>query len=606
MMFLPTRTRYSESAPYADSIDTIHEDIIDKNFNNQNYSDNLNSNQNLPNQNSISSDYNRNCPHPDPTCSHLQDMQLYLDQRGLQLVDSTPYSEPSEGVEYDHYDLSHRKRTNKCSLLNLGRRSQPFNNFAPPMCSSSFPANHTSPTNDLVDSAHTSNISNNANTITNSPSPQSNLLSPHSPSAGFSDSADEHDSDLISNISDSSPKRPTGIEILLLAGVHYNPVANDGSTNPQWIIVTCDPVLFKFAPLFYKPDNGPVIGALVPRGQLIVSSGQPILNSSAPCIYLTPEESANNRFVPSNIIDSQSIPKEPFSFDTTYEPQDLNLFVNHISNVFNDMHLRCYYQYNHYNVNQNSDVKINSYNQSNKVFNNLLMNRNVSNFLSNWSQNFSNTTNVFCNVNHSDKFCIQSLFSSNASVESHRVDVDSFCTTSKAQVQSHAVDVNNQAIASTALVQNHLVDVIQNNLSTQATVQSHAVDVRNQLISSTANVQNHSVDVIQNNLSTQATVQSHAVDVRNQLTSSTARVEHHHVDVSDKVINSIVEIPKFVVEVKDKVIPLSTLGEVPSLSTAVVQLANRILELTNNLSTQVPNSSSHTETSDSSVVSHDE
>ena len=33
---------------------------------------------------------------------------------------------------------------------------------------------------------------------------------------------------------------------------------------------------------------------------------------------------------------------------------------------------------------------------------------------------------------------------------------------------------------------------------------------------------------------------------------------------------------------------------------------NRILELTNNLSTQVPNSSSHTETSDSSVVSHDE
>ena len=76
MMFLPTRTRYSESAPYADSIDTIHEDIIDKNFNNQNYSDNLNSNQNLPNQNSISSDYNRNCPHPDPKCSHLQENKI--------------------------------------------------------------------------------------------------------------------------------------------------------------------------------------------------------------------------------------------------------------------------------------------------------------------------------------------------------------------------------------------------------------------------------------------------------------------------------------------------------------------------------------------------
>lgn len=66
------------------------------------------------------------------------------------------------------------------------------------------------------------------------------------------------------------------------------------------------------------------------------------------------------------------------------------------------------------------------------------------------------------------------------------------------------------------------------------------------------------------------------------------------------------EIPKFVVEVKDKVMPLSILGEVPSLSTAVVHLANRILELTNNHSTQAPNSSSHADTSDSSVVSHDE
>ena len=85
-----------------------------------------------------------------------------------------------------------------------------------------------------------------------------------------------------------SPNRFT--EIILEANTHYNPISNDQSPNPQWIVITCDPVLIDKAPLYYNSDDGFTVGALVPRVQLFISAGQPILDLSLSARPVTRKE----------------------------------------------------------------------------------------------------------------------------------------------------------------------------------------------------------------------------------------------------------------------------------------------------------------------------
>ena len=105
-------------------------------------------------------------------------------------------------------------------------------------------------------------------------------------------------------------------EIVLTADTHYNPISDDQTPNPQWIVVTCDPKLIKLTPLFYTPDEGGVtVGALVARGQLSVINGQPTLNRNLPFVPLTEIEAQEQSCEFASFVSPDEVPEAPFIFN---------------------------------------------------------------------------------------------------------------------------------------------------------------------------------------------------------------------------------------------------------------------------------------------------
>ena len=594
-MFYPTNCIFSESAQRADSIDTAHDDFIDNFYNNRNNISNINSPQIPTNGTSFANDYNSSCQFSKLNHAPRHDIQKYLNQRGFDFVNSTTNFDPTIGVEYDRYDLSHRNRPCKCSMLNLGRRTQPIDSFTSPNRSQPPPDIPSPPPNDFADSPNA-----NVNSATSVEEP--------------------------SEISPTNSTRLHGSEIILQAGIHYNPMIDNHHPNPLWIIVTCDPSLAPHLPLFYKQNNISAEGVLVGRGQFLITNGQPLINSLAPFIPPSEEESASKTVVPSSFLPPDCIPVPPYTFD-----QNNSQLVQNVAHIFQLTFVN----------NSTQNVNFNNLFNGNYLCNRTFFNSVLQNIRSSWS---FNPTNVFYNFisptsnpqlqclptisgeippslpasvpaplvalknepspstatieNHSVDVDFQWL-SSKAKVQNHQVEVDHSNLITKAAVQNHTVDVNNQVISSTALVQNHLVDVIKNNLCTQATVQSHAVDVSNQLISSTANVQNHHVDVTQNCLTTQATVQSHAVDVSNQLISSTANVQNHHIDVNSINLLSNATVQNHAVDIENQIISSTAIvqnhqvdvNQSNFISQATVQ--NHTVDVNNHIISSTANVQSH-------------
>ena len=115
-MFCPINCIFSESAQRAESIDTPHDDFIDNFYTNRNNISNTNSPQIPSNGTSFANDYNSSCQFSNLNHASRHDMPKYLNQRGVDFVNSTPNFDLTIGVEYDRYDLSHRDRPCKGSI----------------------------------------------------------------------------------------------------------------------------------------------------------------------------------------------------------------------------------------------------------------------------------------------------------------------------------------------------------------------------------------------------------------------------------------------------------------------------------------------------------
>ena len=165
-----------------------------------------------------------------------------------------------------------------------------------------------------------------------------------------------------------------GSEIIVVSGIHYNPCNLEGSNNPDWIIITCNPTLFSRTPRNYYDDNNRIVGSIVPRGQIEFINGQPILHTDAMKIPPSKMEIDSSIILPQNIINPVSIPSAPFNFD------DINgdLNIEHLFQIFQEFNLLV--------INEIKQTQIQQNFQNNYIQNN--------HFTQNWQQSNSNSLNI--------------------------------------------------------------------------------------------------------------------------------------------------------------------------------------------------------------------
>ena len=316
-------------------------------------------------------------------------------------------------------------------------------------------------------------------------------------------------------------------EIVLTADTHYNPISDDQTPNPQWIVVTCDPKLIKLTPLFYTPDEGGVtVGALVARGQLSVINGQPTLNRNLPFVPLTEIEAQEQSCEFASFVSPDEVPEAPFIFN--------NFMSNEVSEIFTI--------FNTLTVN----LTVNNFNNTNNFNNNSNYLFNSQNYSSNLNlQKWTNqTNNIICNIFHNtnghnsqemedvtedEHYPEHRLIESEALIEHHKVTPIHQTIHSDAFIQHHTVAPKMETIENEAVIQSNKIVLDERLVETDAIVEHHKVTPIHQTIQSDVTVQSNNINIHKETLNNEAKILSNAIDIKEDTIKSEALIQHHTV-----------------------------------------------------------------------------
>lgn len=290
-----------------------------------------------------------------------------------------------------------------------------------------------------------------------------------------------------------------GFDSIFFSNIHYPELREDGSANPNMIVVTPNEELFPLLP--FTINNTKYI--IIPRGQLCFSHGNPVIDESASLIPLSQDEY------------NSSVPNTCNYYNSDSDLQFRPLFYGELSSFEISEQL-----YELYNFVFNSFI---SY-----IYQNIYLNQNI-------TEDNSVTYNTVLNILQlSHQAVSEETLSYVHTIQNHEVMVSEDVVTSIAQVWHHVVESVSLIKSSIAYVESHKIEIDRKNVVSIARIEDNTIDEVRKLKTFTAHVNDNIINIDRKTSNFIAHVNDNTIEIDRISNPITAHINDNTIEVDRK------------------------------------------------------------------------